>query len=645
VVAASSVLLPAFGWFVGQDVRGIPVATVAAIEQGSFLVAGATLIWKAPRNRVGALLYLIGLFDLSALGIYSDIAAIDTISWILLGTSDILLVVLILTYPTGRFEDRLDRLAATAILGLLTFTWGLELVAADPSLARCHECLENPFRVLDPAVRAWWGRNVLAIAQPVGGLAVTALVVRRWRRSSRPARIRLTPLLAIGLAAAILGTLDIALETGGTQFGPLSSITSPLIRAFIPIALAVGLLRMWRRRLIATGRVASLASDLTPQALGPAVASALGDPRATVLLWSPALGGYLDGEGRAAVLPPDPASRTVITEGPEPVAAIVHDPALAEDPGLLAAVGSAVRLAILRDRLRSAVQEEASVADGLRTGETIGGFRILGTLGRGGMGLVYLAEDPILGRQVALKVLVPAIATEPGFRERFEREARLAGSLDHPNVVSVLSAGEDAGRLFIAMRFIDGPDLSQRLSVDGPMPPEEAVRVIEQVAAALDAAHELGIVHRDVKTSNILMSAADRVYLADFGLARPTAAGATITRTGGFVGSLDTMAPERVRGEAAGPASDIYALGCVLFECVAGRPPFDDGGELARLWAHLQAPVPRLSDENPTSPRGLDAVVVRALAKEPKDRFVSAGALATAARAALSQSVPPPATR
>jgi predicted Ser/Thr protein kinase len=639
LVGLFSVALPIVGWFVATDSRGAAAATVAAIEQASFLVAGAILLWKTPTSRVGALLYLIGLLDVWALGVHSDIPAIDTVAWVMLGTSDIVLIVLVLTYPSGHFEDRLDRWFATAAVGFLVSTWLIELVSAEPALFGCEMCLQNPFRFIDPSLRLWWGGSVMTYAIPLGAVALGLLVFRRWRRTTRPARVRLTPLLAIGLAAAVVGTVDVMAGPGRSAFGEAARLVGPLVRATIPIALALGLLRMWHRRLLATGRVASIAPDLDSAALGPTVASVLGDPGATILHWSPTQGGYVDDSGRVTPLPVDPASYTLVREGDELLAAIVHDPALADDRTLLATVGGAVRLALIRERLRQAVRYETADEGrtGLQAGEMIGGFRIIRPLGRGGMGLVYLAEDDVLGRRVAVKVLAPSIAADPGFRERFLREARSAASLDHPNVVTVLAAGEDAGRLYLVMRYIDGPDLQVRIRTEGPVAPDRAVQIVAGIASALDAAHAIGIVHRDVKTSNILLE--DRMehpFLADFGLARPVATGSTLTHAGGFVGSIDTMSPERIRGEPAGPAADIYALGCVLHESLVGRAPFARDSELATLWAHLQTPVPLPSADRPGVPKAFDAVVARALAKDPQERYVTAGALAAAAREAVS---------
>jgi hypothetical protein len=645
LVLAAAITLPLLGWSVGREYREPTTATLMAISQASFLLSGWIVMRSAPGNRIGPLLVLIGLLDLSSLGVYSDSAAVDTISWVLLGAGDVFLVILVLIYPSGRFEDRLDRIVASTIVGLIVITWVLELLAAEPAAISCETCLANPFRVLDPQIRIWWGRNVLALAFPIGGVVAIALVARRWLRSTRPARVRLAPLLVAGIAKGAAVTLALALP--GSP--PNAKLALAVTQAFVPLALAVGLARTWRRRLLATERVAGLADDAAPSRMSPTVAAALGDPGASILLWSPAIGGYVDDAGRPTILPANPMALTVVSEGSERLAAIIHDPSLADDRSLLAAVAGAVRLAILRARLQASINDDATVLEhspGLRQGAFLGGFRIVRPLGRGGMGIVYLAEDPVLRRPVALKVLAPAIATDPGFRERFEREASLAASLDHPNIVPVLTSGEDAGRLYLAMQYVDGPDLAQHLAAGGPLAADEAVAVIEQVAAALDAAHGLGMVHRDVKAANILLDPRDsRVYLADFGLARPTAAGATLTRPGGFVGSLDTMAPERIRGEAAGPASDIYALGCLLFECLAGHPPFDRGGDLATLWAHLQAPVPRVAEGGSGSPTALNAVIARAMAKEPADRYASAGDLSIAARATLSPpTVLPPAT-
>ena len=255
----------------------------------------------------------------------------------------------------------------------------------------------------------------------------------------------------------------------------------------------------------------------------------------------------------------------------------------------------------------------------------IAGYRIVRLLGRGGMGVVYEAVEEALGRTVALKIVAPERAAEPGFRERFIAESRLAASIDHPNVLPVFGAGEHDGTLYLAMRFVEGSDLRSL----GALEPARAARIVAQVGAALDAAHARRLVHRDVKPGNVLVGGGDHAYLTDFGLVKALDASAGVTRTGELVGTLDYVAPERIRGEPAGPASDLYALGCVLFHALTGRVVFGlETGE-QKLWAHLSAPPPPV----PGLP-AFDAVVARALAKEPSERFSSGAELGAAAIAA-----------
>ncbi|HEX5949739.1 MAG TPA: protein kinase, partial [Actinomycetota bacterium] len=228
---------------------------------------------------------------------------------------------------------------------------------------------------------------------------------------------------------------------------------------------------------------------------------------------------------------------------------------------------------------------------------------------------------------------------DPSFRERFLREASAAASIEHPNIVPVYSAGESEGTLFLAMRFVDGTDLRRRLA-DGPLEPAAAAAIVSQVADALDAAHERGLVHRDVKPGNVLLDRGHRAYLADFGLVR-RATGTTLTQSGQFLGTVDYCAPEQIRGQEPGPAADVYSLGCVLYECLTGSPPFRRDTEVATLYAHLEDPVPRPSASHPRVPTELDEVVARAMAKRPEDRYPTAGALALACTNALGAPAPP----
>jgi serine/threonine protein kinase len=258
-------------------------------------------------------------------------------------------------------------------------------------------------------------------------------------------------------------------------------------------------------------------------------------------------------------------------------------------------------------------------------GTSFAGYRVERVLGRGGMSVVYLAEHPRLKSKVALKLVAPALAEDEVFRERLLRESRLAASLNHPNVIPVFDTGEEEGVLFVSMRFVDGPDLRTLLR-EGPLQPEQAASVITQAAAALDAAHARGLVHRDIKPANILTEAG-HVYVADFGLTKHTDARSGATASG-VVGTVDYMAPEQIEGRQLDGRADVYALGCVLFECLTGRPPFQLDNEVAVLWAHIREDPPLASEVNREIPRAFDGIIDRALAKSPRDRYESAGALA-----------------
>jgi serine/threonine-protein kinase len=267
-----------------------------------------------------------------------------------------------------------------------------------------------------------------------------------------------------------------------------------------------------------------------------------------------------------------------------------------------------------------------------------GPYRLDGLLGQGGMGRVYRAFDTDQDRPVALKVLPAALSADPEYRQRFRREAKVASQLTDPHVVPIHRHGEIDGQLFLDMRLVDGDDLSRVLRRDGPPGPDAAVRVVEQVASALDAAHDAGLVHRDVKPANVFLTRRDRfAYLGDFGIARD-ATSSTLTATGTTLGTLDYMAPERFLGRPVDARADVYALACLLYETLTGRKPFA-GDELPALMnAHLNLPPPRPSDLRRLPP-GLDAVVARGMAKDPAYRFASAGELARAARSALAAPV------
>jgi YVTN family beta-propeller protein len=279
-----------------------------------------------------------------------------------------------------------------------------------------------------------------------------------------------------------------------------------------------------------------------------------------------------------------------------------------------------------------------------RLGTRLAGYRIQALLGRGGMGVVYLAEQLGPHRPVALKLLLdPATASE-AFRERFLRESELAATIDHPNVLPVYDAGETDGVLWIAMRHVDGIDLAALLAREGPLAAEPALAIGGQVAGALDAAHARGLVHRDVKPANILLAVEDgavtHAYLADFGLTRRVGGARRLTVSGQVLGTIDYVAPEQVEGGPVDGRADQYALGCVLFECLTGEVPFPRDGELAVLWAHVNDPPPRIGEHRPDLPVALDDAIGRALAKAPGDRHPSCGALAAAAQAALTEAAP-----
>jgi YVTN family beta-propeller protein len=269
-------------------------------------------------------------------------------------------------------------------------------------------------------------------------------------------------------------------------------------------------------------------------------------------------------------------------------------------------------------------------------GSTLAVYRIERLIGRGGMGDVFLADDTRLGRPVALKVLADRLAEDQSFRERLLRESRLAASLDHPNVVPIYDAGEVDGRLFIAMRYVPGLDLKGLLRAEGPLEPARAVAIAGQVASALDAAHRRDLVHRDVKPSNVLLDRQDgpeHAYLADFGLMQ-SGRGSTAA-DGQFMGTVDYVAPEQIRGDDLDGRADQYALGCLLFECLTGTLPFPHGSDIAAIYAHLEEPAPRASERRDRLPPALDAVLARAMAKEPAERYGSCAELVDEARAAL----------
>jgi len=276
-------------------------------------------------------------------------------------------------------------------------------------------------------------------------------------------------------------------------------------------------------------------------------------------------------------------------------------------------------------------------------GSTFARHRIEAVAGRGGMGVVFRATDLALDRPVALKLIAPGVALDPVFRARFEHECRAAAAIDHPHAVEVFHAGEEDGVLYVTMRYVAGLDLGALLVRDQPVAPARAVRLIAQVADALDAAHERGLVHRDVKPTNVLIAlrdGAEHAFLTDFGLTKRPDTGAGLTKPGFAMGTADYMAPEQARGDDVDGRADLYALACVLFKTLTGAVPFDRGSDLKKLWAHLKDPPPSLREARPDVPPALDAAVRRAMAKEPAERQASAGDFAREALAALAEPAP-----
>jgi tRNA A-37 threonylcarbamoyl transferase component Bud32 len=283
----------------------------------------------------------------------------------------------------------------------------------------------------------------------------------------------------------------------------------------------------------------------------------------------------------------------------------------------------------------------------LDSGAEIAGYRVESFIGRGGMAVVYRAEDLRLGRKVALKLLAPELSKDERFQQRFIRESRLAASIDHPNIIPLYEAGEVDGALYIVMRYVVGSDLKALMEREGLPEPPRLLSLFRQVAGALDAAHAAGLVHRDVKPGNILVASGagpedtDHVYLTDFGLTKRSSSQSGLTGTGHFIGTIDYVAPEQITGNQVDGRTDVYALGCVLYECLTGDPPFQREDDAGLLWAHLVEAPPRVTERWPDVPEGLDAVVATALAKAPDDRFPTCRELVYALQAELREYLTP----
>jgi serine/threonine-protein kinase len=279
-----------------------------------------------------------------------------------------------------------------------------------------------------------------------------------------------------------------------------------------------------------------------------------------------------------------------------------------------------------------------AVVPGTRVGTRFGRYELRALLGKGGMGEVYAAYDTARRRVVALKLLRAELTDDPMYRKRFRRESYTAAQMTEPHVIPIHDWGEIDGILYIDMRLVPGRDLQAVLAEDGALPPVRAVAIVEQIAAALDAAHAQGLVHRDVKPANILVTATDFAYLVDFGIAYTTS-DTTLTATNSMIGSYAYMAPERFEPGPAAPPADVYALACILYECLTGARPFRADSVSALIAQHLSAPPPQPSRE-PGVPAGFDAVIARGMAKAPDQRFGTAGDLARAARSALTATGP-----
>jgi serine/threonine protein kinase len=276
---------------------------------------------------------------------------------------------------------------------------------------------------------------------------------------------------------------------------------------------------------------------------------------------------------------------------------------------------------------------------GFSVGSRIAGYRLEDQVGVGGMAVVFRAVDERLGRQVALKVLSPELAADEDFRERFIRESRAAAAVDDPHLIPVYEAGEAEGVLFIAMRYVAGGDARSLVRRGGPLSPARMAAIVSPVASALDAAHAIGLVHRDVKPANMLLDVRqgrpDHVYLADFGISRHVQSTPGLTGTGQFLGTADYCAPEQIQGASVDGRADQYALACTVFELLSGRPPFRRDEAAAVIWAQMTEPPPLMTSRRPDLPPAVDDVLQQALAKRPELRYATCREFADALRAAL----------
>jgi pSer/pThr/pTyr-binding forkhead associated (FHA) protein/tRNA A-37 threonylcarbamoyl transferase component Bud32 len=281
--------------------------------------------------------------------------------------------------------------------------------------------------------------------------------------------------------------------------------------------------------------------------------------------------------------------------------------------------------------------DREGVASVLPLGSVFAGCRVEEVIGSGAMGVVYRGEELALQRRVALKLILAEHSQEERFRERFRRESQIAAAIDHPNVIPIFDAGDEDGVLFIMMRLVEGTDMRALIAAEGRIEPLRAARIVRQVGAALDAAHARGMLHRDIKPSNVLLARGDHVYLSDFGLAKRADSVGGLTRHGTIVARAEYVSPEQILNQRVDARADIYALGCLLFEALTGEVPFANWKEGPGALAHLNAPRPSPTDLRPDLPRKFDEVVHRAMAKEPSERYPSAGDLGQAALVAAGE--------
>jgi serine/threonine protein kinase len=311
------------------------------------------------------------------------------------------------------------------------------------------------------------------------------------------------------------------------------------------------------------------------------------------------------------------------------------------DDYLTKPVGPDEFVARVQALLRRARTAAAPAAPGRRaadtqfdSGEVIGSYRIDDVIARGGMSTIYRATHTAMDRTVALKVLSSEYTDDRITRERFMNEWRIAAALKHPNILPVHDAGDVGGRMFLAMELIDGGDLGHKILREGALSPPVAVSILDQMAGALDVAHAAGLVHRDFKPGNILLDG-DRALLTDFGLSKLLGSGAQLTVPGRMVGTAAYLSPEQIRGEEVTPRTDVYAVGCVIFEALTASAPFDAESDFVLMYAHLERPVPKMSQRRPALPALADDVVKQAMSKDPAQRFGSAGETLAALKSAF----------